>query len=295
MLTKILFPTDFSPQAEKLLEALPIFQKVGTDEVVLVHVVSSVIALDWPELNPNFLVDLQKSASNALDTRAEKLKASGFKVKTRVELGNPFKEILRVAEEEEVKLIIMGAHGKGFVSGLVLGSVTNNVLKYSKIPVLVYKLKVIEAFDKFAFQFVNERLFKKILFPTDWSPCAMSAIQYILQLKPGGVQEIVVCRIVDEDKVKNVSEEKLAKILRENEENLVQLKNDLEAHGLKIKPILKVGKPALEIAQIAEEEDVSLITMGYHGKGFFKGMLLGSVSTKVLELSKQPILFVRGK
>jgi len=193
------------------------------------------------------------------------------------------------------KIIVMGAHGKGFVSGLVLGSVTNNVLKHSKIPVLVYKLKVVEAFDKFTFQFVTERLFEKILFPTDWSTCAMSAVKYILQLKASGVQEVVICRIVDEDKIKDVSEEKLAEILRENEENLIQLKNDLQAYSLKIKPILRVGKPALEIAKIADEEGISLITMGYHGKGFFKGMLLGSVSTKVLELSNQPILFVRSQ
>lgn len=295
MLTKVLFPTDFSPQAEKLIETLPALQKVGVREIVLIHVVNPMIASDWPGLSSNFVLELQNSALNSLNKLAEKMEQYGFILKTRVELGIPFKEILRIAEEEQAKLVIMGAHGKGFVQGLILGSVTNNVLKHSQIPVLVYKLKVVDAFDKLTFQLVSERLFEKILFPTDWSPCAMAAIQYLIQLKSGGVQEVVICRIEDEAKVKNVSEERLAEILRENEVNLIQLKQDLEAYDLKIKPILKVGKPALEIASIADEEGVSLIVMGYHGKGFFKGMFLGSVSSKVLELSKQPILLVRGK
>jgi len=295
MLTKILFPTDFSAQAERLIEALPAFQKVGTQEIVLIHVVNPVIASDWPNLNTNFLLELQNNALTILNKWAEKLEQDGFTVQRKIELGNPFKEILRVAEETQAKLIVMGAHGKGFVQGLILGSVTNRILKNSPIPVLVYKLKVIEVFDKPTFNFVTERLFEKILFPTDWSSCAMAAIPYLIQFKSGGVQEIIACRIVDEDKVRDVSEEKLAQILEENEKNLVKLKHNLEAQNLKIKPILRVGKPALEINRIADQEGVSLIVMGYHGRGFFKGMFLGSVSTKVLELSKQPILFVREK
>ncbi len=295
MLTRILFPTDFSVQAEKLVETLPAFQKVGAQEIVLTHVVSPMFALDWPDLSSDFVLKLQNNALTTLNKLAEKIEQYDFAVKTRVELGTPFKEILRIAEEEKAKLIIMGAHGKGFVQGLIMGSVTNNVLKHSQIPVLVYKLKVVDAFDKLTFQAVTEGLFEKVLFPTDWSSCAMAAIQYLIQLKSGGVREVVVCRIEDENKVRDVSEERLAEILRENESNLIQLKQDLEAHDLKIKPILKVGKPALEIASIADEEGVSLIVMGYHGKGFFKGMFLGSVSSKVLELSKQPILLVKGK
>ena len=295
MLSKLLFATDFSLQAEKLLEGLPAFQKIGTQEVVLLHAVNPIVASDWPELNPNFLLDLQKNAQTVLENWAERLENVGFKVKIRVELGTPFKEILRVAEEEEVDLIVMGAHGKGFIAGLILGSVTHNVIKHSKIPVLVYKLKVIEHYDKYTFQFVSERLFERILFPTDWSPCAMAVVQYLLQLSTEETKEIIVCRIIDEAKVKDVSEDKLAEILRENEQNLVQLKKDLEVHGLKIKPVLKVGRPALAIVNIVEEEGASLIVMGHHGQGFFKGMFLGSVSTKVLEMSKKPILLVRGE
>jgi len=128
MLTKILFPTDFSAQAERLIEALPAFQKVGTQEIVLIHVVNPVIASDWPNLNTNFLLELQNNALTILNKWAEKLEQDGFTVQRKIELGNPFKEILRVAEETQAKLIVMGAHGKGFVQGLILGSVTNRIL-----------------------------------------------------------------------------------------------------------------------------------------------------------------------
>ena len=115
MLTKILFPTDFSAQAERLIEVLPAFRKIGTQEIVLVHVVNPVIVSDWPNLNTNFLLEFQNKALTILNKLAEKLEQDGFTVQRKIELGNPFKEILRVAEETQAKLIVMGAHGLSLI------------------------------------------------------------------------------------------------------------------------------------------------------------------------------------
>ncbi|MBI2934618.1 MAG: universal stress protein [Chloroflexi bacterium] len=58
-------------------------------------------------------------------------------VYTRTARGEPWKVICDIAERDKFDLIIMGSAGKGFVAGIVLGSVSNRVLHHCKVPMLV--------------------------------------------------------------------------------------------------------------------------------------------------------------
>ncbi|MCE5234090.1 MAG: universal stress protein [Mizugakiibacter sp.] len=63
--------------------------------------------------------------------------------------------------------------------------------------------------------------------------------------------------------------------------------------GMEIKPIAMVGAPGQAIAQLARRGRYDLVVMGSHGHGALRGLLLGSVTTKVLAQSKVPVLVVR--
>jgi nucleotide-binding universal stress UspA family protein len=67
------------------------------------------------------------------------LKESGFKVKLRIEIGTPLTDILKVEEEEGVSAIVIGSHGKSNVEEMLLGSVSEKVIRKSKNPVLVIR------------------------------------------------------------------------------------------------------------------------------------------------------------
>jgi nucleotide-binding universal stress UspA family protein len=67
------------------------------------------------------------------------LRQSGLEVKVRIETGVPLKEILKVEEEEKVSAIVIGSHGKTNLEEMVLGSVSEKVIRKSKNPVLVIK------------------------------------------------------------------------------------------------------------------------------------------------------------
>jgi len=72
--------------------------------------------------------------------RIEKeLMERGFIVKLRIETGVPLKEILKVEDEEKVSAIIIGSHGKTNLEEMLLGSVSEKVIRQSKNPVLVVK------------------------------------------------------------------------------------------------------------------------------------------------------------
>ncbi len=124
------------------------------ESVVLVHVER----LEGRSLMIDMLGDAELSTlreslegtehKEALDRKAEKIlnyykkemeSVGLFSVKTIVRDGIPSEEIIRVAEEEGVDLIITGCNGKTGIHRLVTGCVSKDVEKNAKVPVLVAK------------------------------------------------------------------------------------------------------------------------------------------------------------
>lgn len=66
-----------------------------------------------------------------------------------------------------------------------------------------------------------------------------------------------------------------------------------EGAGVDFKTLVKTGKTAETIAQVADEEGVKHIVMGTRGLGGVKGLLLGSVTTKVIHLTEVPITLTK--
>jgi nucleotide-binding universal stress UspA family protein len=69
----------------------------------------------------------------------------------------------------------------------------------------------------------------------------------------------------------------------------------LEAAGFKVRTLMPVGVPYLEINRLSQEEDVSLIVVGSHGESMAQEVLLGSVSSGVIHHAVRPVLVVRLK
>ncbi|TSA52800.1 MAG: universal stress protein [Planctomycetaceae bacterium] len=144
MFEKILLPTDFSDVAEKALACVKQLKDAGTKEVVILHVIKkdsiNVIAQyssirDFREVEN----EVEGEARKKMARIEEELKEIGFQVKTRIETGFPFNEILRVENEENVSVIVMGSHGISNIKEILLGSVSEMVIRKAKKPVLVIK------------------------------------------------------------------------------------------------------------------------------------------------------------
>ena len=144
MFEKILLPTDFSDVAEKALACVKQLKDAGTKEVVILHVIKkdsiNVIAQyssirDFREVEN----EVEGEARKKIARIEKELKEIGFQVKTRIETGFPFNEILRVENEENVSVIVMGSHGISNIKEILLGSVSEKVIRKAKKPVLVIK------------------------------------------------------------------------------------------------------------------------------------------------------------
>ncbi|MHC1605397.1 MAG: universal stress protein, partial [Candidatus Methanofastidiosia archaeon] len=97
--------------------------------------------LAWYGVNDflTFEKDMEDKLKDEMSAIGDVLRKRGFEVKLRIERGLPFKEILRVEEEEDVSLIVIGSHGKSNMKEMLLGSVSEKVVRKAKKPVLVVK------------------------------------------------------------------------------------------------------------------------------------------------------------
>jgi nucleotide-binding universal stress UspA family protein len=135
----ILTPTDFSATAEQAVEyALDLARRLKAS-VHLVHVVVFPIDVGgWPEgygaTFAGLREQLRTDAALRLAKRAKSI--TGVKVSTDVREGTPARAIVDAARERRCDLIVMGTHGSGGFTHLVLGSAAEKVVRTAPCPVL---------------------------------------------------------------------------------------------------------------------------------------------------------------
>jgi nucleotide-binding universal stress UspA family protein len=143
-------------------------------------------------------------------------------------------------------------------------------------------------------------MFRKILYPTDFSDVSLKALDYIKQLKEGGTEEILILHVIDsrglqaiETSVPQHSIEFENALMEDAERELSSLETELTKHDLKVTKRMIVGNPLQEILKAEKEEEISIIVIGSHGKSNLEEMFMGSISEKVVRKCKKPVLIVK--
>lgn len=285
MFAKVLFPTDLSPYAEKTTEYVMGLKAIGVEKVIMVNI------LETGEEYPVTMAR-KKRTIEQLKERETLFREQGLEVESRVEMGTPYREILKIADEEEVSLIVIGCHGKGLIDEVVIGSVSDRVTREAKVPVLLVKFKVLQDHMGPHLERRSAELFKKILYPTDSSSCSLSVMQFVREFKKVGNEEVIIANVVDSTHTK-LSD--IPNAVREMERKLSVEKHIFEELGVTARVAVPVGRPVEELLRIGKAERVSLIVMGSTGKGYFKQMLLGSVSENMVRHAKCPVLIVHSE
>ncbi len=152
MFKKVLFPTDFSEGSMRAIQRFERENDMEVGECILLHVIDEGLVEDMvmgysllynnenAEID-SILKNLKDDALKKLEERKERCKEmmKAKNVRTMVTVGIPYKEIVRVAEEEDVSLILLPSHGKLGFSHELMGSTTIRVLRKTKKPVLIIK------------------------------------------------------------------------------------------------------------------------------------------------------------
>jgi nucleotide-binding universal stress UspA family protein len=107
-------------------------------KLLLVHVADGWAARNFDQLKLRESEEM-KSDREYLNRLRDDLTKRGFTVETRLAMGDPATELIRVAEEQSVDLIAMSTHGHRFLSDLLHGTTADRVRHLVKVPVLLLR------------------------------------------------------------------------------------------------------------------------------------------------------------
>lgn len=274
---KLLIATDFSPPAQRLLNCIDEFRIMGLEEVVLVHVVDI-------RLGEGLSISLKHEGEEKLKEIEGVLKNKGINTKQYTPIGFAASEIVNIARQEEVSLILIGSKGKGVIKEVFLGSTTFDVIRLAETPVLIEKYIKNEEN-----QYVNAcaSKFNKVLLPIDFSDCSELIIEEAKGLA-GIAKEIVLLTVVEQGE----SQQEIEDSKDEYNRLLTEIAEEFEKLGIAAKIRIEEGIPSQKIVAAADAEKVGSILMGTRGRGIIKSLLLGSTSDAVARLSKRPVLLI---
>ena len=139
-MNKVLIALDYDPTAKKVAEAGYAMAKAMGAEVILLHVVENLIAYSLSYLNMGPLqldtvVELKDASQQFLDKT--KLLLDDVTVQTVVREGDFANSIIEAVIEFDIDILVMGSLSKRWLEDIIRGSVTEQVMKKTPIPVFI--------------------------------------------------------------------------------------------------------------------------------------------------------------
>lgn len=134
---KILFPTDYSHLSDAALEHATTLARENGATLLIAHIEEPPIAYGGGEM----YYGIPDPDRNEVERMLAAVKPTDPKVAVSYHLlsGDPAKEIVRLADEEQVDMIVMGTHGRTGIGRMLMGSVAESVVRHAKCPVLTFK------------------------------------------------------------------------------------------------------------------------------------------------------------
>ncbi|MBI3048107.1 MAG: universal stress protein [Acidobacteria bacterium] len=202
--------------------------------------------------------------------------------------------ILGRAQELPADLIVLGTHGRSGFERLVLGSVTEKVLRKASCPVLSVPPRVDGAAHW-------PPLFTRILCAIDFSDCSINALSYAMSIAQEADARLTVLHVME---VPLEVEEFLSgdsEVLRDytagareaRRERLRTVVPDAVRAYCTVETMLAEGKPSREILRVAREQQSDLIVIGIHGRGAADLLFFGSATQHVVREATCPVLTLR--
>lgn len=281
----ILCPVDRSETSKRALQIA--VDLAGTHRVPL-HVVEVVDTAFPPLADPGAVLQVQDEARLTLQEDLNWFVAPLLRndVKTEVHLreGRVVAEILKMASELEQPLLVMGTHGRSGFEHLVLGSVTEKVVRKGSNPVLAVPPAA-----------GNEVLnLRRVVCALDFSDVSADALAFSQLLAQPAAANISLLHIL-EWPFGDPQGPGPVLALRENLEAEAKRRLDgltLSASAKVAERVVRPGKPGREIAAFAREREADLIVMGVSGHGAVNRAILGSTAHAVLRDAPCAVLTV---
>jgi nucleotide-binding universal stress UspA family protein len=294
---RILCPVDFSDSSARSLAHAAALARWYEAQLTMLHVVPTFdpvqvrAALGVPVeiVNPVTHDEVEREMRLLLERAGVSAEADLI-----AQAGDASPTIVDQALTTRADLIVIGTHGRRGFKRLLLGSVTETVLHEAPCPVLTVSPHTEAATSDVV-------TFKRILCPIDFSPSALQAFGFALDLarQAGGLVTLFhVVEWLPEDEPRasihfNVPEFR-GYMVDDAQRRLRSLVAEESRAWCEIDDLIVAGRAHREILRAAEARSADLIVMGAQGRGGVELALFGSTTQQVVRGAACPVLTVRG-
>jgi nucleotide-binding universal stress UspA family protein len=300
MYNKILAPLDGSPLAESILPYARSLAKALKVKVELLHILDPQVISAF--VNPardryadKVEADMKQHGLDYLKSAAASF-PDAANVECAVKMGKAAEVILQRAEADKGTLIAMATHGLSGVRRWLLGSVAEKVLHMTFNPLLLARPG--EKVDA-----TGMARLKTVIVPLDGSGLAERVLPHVTLLAKKIDLEVVLLRIfalpfstyfVGEDyPLPDLA--RLTEEIREEARGYLDGRvEQLRSEGLeRVSSLLLEGNAAQKIIETAQQTADNLVAMCTHGRSGLSRLALGSVTSRVVGHSGDPVLVIR--
>lgn len=282
MLEKVLLADSGTGQSEAMLKALMELPAVQQTSVTVLHVVSRRASSELMQSKREEGAKTLAAAVEALHLNPDRASA----VNTLLREGEPKDEVLRVAEEVDTDLIIMGSRGLKRLQSILENSVSQYVFQLSSRPMLLVKDDI-----------GHVKKVRRIMVAMNNSEAAKQCLKLAMFLLQDVKGQLILMHVNPELKGRSEA----TTLNAEKDPVLAPAVAAAKQRGLSCKCVVATGKPSEEICRLAEELNVDLLVLGSPERrpSIAKGLpdldrLLGaSLSDYVRVYTTCPVLLAR--
>jgi nucleotide-binding universal stress UspA family protein len=287
---RILCPVDFSEFSLRAYEYASSLARHYHARLFVQHVVElwrhpSACFAAAADQYTQFCRDLRTSGEAQLAAFLKGHSSEGLRTEALVDEGLATECILQFARAKAVNLIVMGTHGCHGFDRLMLGSVTEAVLRKARCSVLAVHRSLPNWADDSSRQ--GEIALREIVFCTDFSRDADEALPYALSVAAEYDANLTLVHVLD-GMARVHAAEHTAKA-RTSLEGLIAAHS---GKALRVETAVLSGRAYREISHFAADKKADLVIMAVHGRGHLDDAVFGSTTYRVVQVGSCPVLAV---
>lgn len=291
---QILFPTDFSPNAQAaLVHALFHAESFAARLTVLHGLIAGEPSAPHDYLEPDeFSRRMEEVAAVQMKESLEAHKDRALDIYQTTIWGELASElILEYARQHDTDLIVMGTHGRKGLNRFFLGSVAEEVIRNAPCPVMTVRSKAGEA---------RFEPLRHVVVPVDFSPISVEALQIARHVAILHKAKLTLLHVVEEYFYPGGLEAGIAPISeiipdikQKRLDMLNQLGQDHIQDEIEFHTVVTSGRASESIVNWADENQADFIALGTHGFGGLNRFFLGSTAERVVRKAQVPVCTIR--
>jgi nucleotide-binding universal stress UspA family protein len=283
MFDSILFPTDGSEEADRILDSVLDLASANDARLHVLNVADTNVT-SHADTDTGTVDILVEEGEQVVSAAADAARGRGIEVVEAVIQGEPYSTITEYADRHDVGVVVMPTRGRGVLGRFLLGSVAERVVRTADVPVLTVRPEATLRIP-----------FEDIVVATDGSECAAAAVERAAALAAADGATLHVVSVVEiaaygPDAHATLTIDTFEERAEAAAESARQV---AEERGVEVTTHLEYGSVHSSLLHIVEETGADLVVLGTHGRTGFDRYLLGSIAEKTVRTSPAPVLTVR--